>query len=319
MNQLFTKKHFALILFPVCYALFLRILFGLHIVDNLFSIMSISFLFVGPLVMGVLTTYFADKKDLANKTYIFLVPWIPLYIFFGMTILLKLEGWACWIMVLPVFMLASSIGGYLGAYIKNRKNNKLHLSLITILPLLISPLENQIESNPTQFKAYNTIEINASAENIWNEVTQVSLIDKSDNSGYLTRFLGFPRPLEAELNYNGVGAYRKAIFTNGLIFHETVIDYIPLKKMTFTIRANPHEIPSTTLDEHITVGGKYFDVLDGTYELEKLAENKYKLHLYSHFVMNTKFNFYAGLWAKWIMKDIQNNILRIEKKRAESK
>jgi len=42
-----------------------------------------------------------------------------------------------------------------------------------------------------------------------------------------------------------------------------------------------------------------------------------KISLYSHFKMNTTFNFYAGWWGKWIMKDIQNNILKIEKKRSE--
>ena len=66
--------------------------------------------------------------------------------------------------------------------------------------------------------------------------------------------------------------------------------------MVFSIRANTYDIPSTTLDEHILIGGKYFDVLDGTYELEKLDENRYRLHLYSKFKMNTTFNFYAG-WS----------------------
>lgn len=40
-------------------------------------------------------------------------------------------------------------------------------------------------------------------------------------------------------------------------------------------------------------------------------------HLYSYFKLNTTFNFYAGWWAKWIMKDIQYNILQVEKERAE--
>jgi uncharacterized ferritin-like protein (DUF455 family) len=87
--------------------------------------------------------------------------------------------------------------------------------------------------------------------------------------------------------------------------------------MHFTIRANPYNIPSTTMDEHIVVGGAYFDVLDGTYELEPLADNRYRLHLYSHFKLATSFNFYASWWAGWIMKDIQNNILQVIKRRAE--
>jgi hypothetical protein len=64
--------------------------------------------------------------------------------------------------------------------------------------------------------------------------------------------------------------------------------------------------------------GKFFDVLKGTYELEKLSDNHYRLHLYSNFVLKTHFNFYAGWWATWIMKDIQENILQVEKMRAES-
>ena len=61
--------------------------------------------------------------------------------------------------------------------------------------------------------------------------------------------------------------------------------------MVFTIKANPHEIPSTTLDEHILIGGDYFDVLNGTYELEELSKGIFRLHLYSHFKINTTFNF----------------------------
>ena len=87
--------------------------------------------------------------------------------------------------------------------------------------------------------------------------------------------------------------------------------------MVFSIRANPYDIPSTTMDEHIVVGGKYFDVLTGTYDLQKLTDTTYRLHLYSHFKLTTTFNFYASWWAGWIMKDIQKNILEVIKERSE--
>jgi len=87
--------------------------------------------------------------------------------------------------------------------------------------------------------------------------------------------------------------------------------------MTFNIKAYPYEIPSTTMDKHVVIGGQYFDVLNGTYELEQLDKNTFRLHLYSYFKLKTTFNFYASWWAKWIMKDIQYNILQIEKKRSE--
>lgn len=87
--------------------------------------------------------------------------------------------------------------------------------------------------------------------------------------------------------------------------------------MSFKIKANTYNIPSTTLDEHILIGGEYFDMLNGTYELKKISENEYDLFLYSNFSLNTTFNFYAGLWGEWIMEDIQNNILQVIKNRSE--
>jgi hypothetical protein len=149
-------------------------------------------------------------------------------------------------------------------------------------------------------------------------VTRVREIPAEQDKGWLTKALGFPRPVKAELNYLGVGAYREAVFTNGLVFHETVTHYRENEKMVFSIKADPYDIPSTTLDKHVVIGGEYFDVLNGTYELEKLGENYYRLHLYSHFKLATNFNFYASWWAKWIMKDIQQNILQVEKYRAEN-
>ena len=89
--------------------------------------------------------------------------------------------------------------------------------------------------------------------------------------------------------------------------------------MHFSITANPQDIPSTTMDKHVVIGGDYFDVLDGTYELQRLNDSVCRLHLYSHFTLRTTFNFYASWWAGWIMKDIQNNILQVIQTRSESK
>lgn len=305
-------------LLPLGYALGLRLFFGLETWESLYSVMTLTFLFLGPVIVGALTTYFSPLEKVKRFNYGFFAPWIPIFIFFLITLFLALEGWACWLMVLPFYLIAGSIGGLIGRYLKLRgAKNRLQISLLALSPLLLAPLEKSIKTIPGTYKAYTSIDIQASPEQIWPEVTRVRTIPADEDKGWLTRSLGFPRPVRAELNYNGVGAYRKAIFTNGLIFHETVLEYAEAKKMVFEIKANPYEIPSTTMDQHVVVGGDYFDVLTGTYELEKIAANTYRLHLYSHFQLNTTFNFYASWWARWIMQDIQNNILQVIKARAE--
>lgn len=91
-----------------------------------------------------------------------------------------------------------------------------------------------------------------------------------------------------------------------------------MKVLTFDIKADPKSIPPKALDEHVLVGGKYFDVLEGKYVIEKINDNKTLLHLTSQFRLSTRFNFYSGLWSKLIMKDIQENILNIIKSRSEA-
>jgi len=281
--------------------------------------MSVTFLFLLPSIVGALTVYFSSVEKARDITYRIFAAWIPIGVFFFITLIFAIEGWPCLVMILPIFLIAASLGGLLGGYLKVKKHdNNAYVSVLLLLPFFVAPMENYIGANTDSYKAYTYIDINAPAEKIWSNVTRVREIKEEQDKGWLTRLLFFPRPVKAELNYEGVGAYREAIFTNGLVFHETVTEYEPNKKMSFTIKALPHEIPLTTMDEHLVVGGKYFDVLNGTYELEKLNDKTYRLHLYSNFKLNTTFNFYASWWANNIMKDIQNNILQVEKYRSEN-
>lgn len=303
---------------PLLYAFGTLFLFNGTFTEVL-DVMSVSYLYFVPLAVGAITLLLSPKRRAKSWGYRILAPWGPIFVFFILTLLLAMEGWACWLMILPVFLIAASIGGILGGYLKSGdKDGRLQVSILALLPFALAPIEGLIETIPGTYSAYTYIDIEAPADKIWNEVTRVSAIEEGEVDYQIIKFLGFPQPVEAKLNYEGVGAYRAASFTGGLVFHETVKEYEHQRKMVFDIEANTHEIPSTTLDEHILIGGDYFDVLEGKYELEKLSDNKHRLHLTSTFKINTTFNFYAGWWGKWIMKDIQNGILKVEKRRAES-
>ncbi|WP_158993105.1 hypothetical protein [Mucilaginibacter sp. L196] len=298
-----------------------RIVFEISFFRSFTSSMSIGFLFGVPFIMGFITVFFAEKKELENVTISIFTPWISIFGLLVITLLFNTEGWACWMMALPVFLVSASFGGYFAHKYRewtNNRNNGIQLSLIVLLPFMIVPLENLAGSSSTTYKAYTEIEIHASKEQIWGNVTRVRAIKQKQDSAYFTRFLGFPRPIQAVLDTEAVGGKRKAIFDKGLIFDEQVTAYEPFKLMTFTIHADPYTIPSTTMDKHIVIGGEYFDVLNGTYILEPEGSGLYKLRLYSNFKLHTTFNFYAHIWAVWIMRDIQQNILKVIKDRSES-
>lgn len=307
------------ILVPVCVAIISHFIFSSGTMEGLWGLMTVGFLFGIPTGMGALTVFVSRKEDVLSKTYSVLMPWLTVTVFMIITLLFKTEGWGCWVMAMPLFLALSSIGGLIARHYKLKDKNKLQVSLVMVLlPFLIAPVEHLIGAIPGRYKADTHIDIHAPAEKIWENVTRVREIPASQDKGWLTKALDFPRPVKAELDYTGVGGVREAIFTGGLVFHETVTEYVAQQKMVFTIKANPYEIPSTTMEEHIVIGGEFFDVLNGTYELEQLGKDYYRVHLYSHFKLNTTFNFYASVWAGWIMKDIQGNILQVLKTRCEN-
>lgn len=310
----------AITLIPVCVALLYHLLFSYNALDDLYGVMTVSFLFGVPMGLGALTIFLSRVEHVKSRAYRIMMPWLVVVIFMIVTLFFKTEGWGCWVMALPLFMLMSSVGGMIAGHYHLKDKNKVQVSLVLLLlPFVVSPIEHLIGNIPGQYKADTQIDIHAPATKIWENVTRVREIPASQDKGWLTKAMDFPRPVRAELDYLGVGGVREAIFTGGLVFHETVTEYQEQQKMVFTIKANPYEIPSTTMDEHIVIGGEFFDVLNGTYELEQLGKDYYRVHLYSHFKLSTTFNFYAGLWAKWIMQDIQDNILQVLKTRCEKK
>ncbi|OKS87659.1 SRPBCC family protein [Mucilaginibacter polytrichastri] len=304
------------------FAIIMRWVFAIDSFSRFFSVMTVTFLVGLPFAVGYITVYLCNLDTVRYKSNAFFIPFIPIVTFFLLTLFLKIEGAACWIMILPVFLILAGLGGLTARYYKLKKEDRInntYVFIVALLPFLISPLEKMISVIPGKYRAYTEIEIHATKTQIWQNVTRVRAISTAQDSASFTRFLGFPRPIKAELDTAGVGGKREAIFDKGLVFHETVIAYQPLKSMTFTIKANPYEIPSATMDKHIVVGGDFFDVLTGTYELEQIDSHTCRLKLYSNFKLSTTFNFYASIWANWIMKDIQLNILKVIKARAEQK
>lgn len=329
------------ILLAVClasmYGLLMRVIFGYV---DWFSVMSLAFIFIVPLGIGALTVRFSDPGRISSRLYAFFMPWLSSLVLLAITIIVALEGTICWVMAYPVFAIVAGIGGLImrsfllrqqhslnknldertldgGEDFRNKGN--LQVSVLLLLPFFAAFAERAFDFSPQVFSAYNYIDIQAVDTVVWSQVTRVRDIAAVEDRSGINRLLGMPRPIRAELDTLAVGGRREAIFERGLVFHETVFEYEPLRRMAFTIEADPDEIPPTAMDEHIVVGGKYFDVLEGRYLLEPLDNGVCRLHLSSRFVVNTSFNFYSGWWARWIMSDIQQNILQVIRRRAEQR
>lgn len=106
-----------------------------------------------------------------------------------------------------------------------------------------------------------------------------------------------------------------AYYDKGLFFDETITEYEIEKRLVLDIKTDPKNIPPTVMDEHILIGGKHVDILQDIYTLEPLPNGNCLLKLSSRFFINTPFNWYAAVWAKYLMSDILNGELELIKGR----
>jgi hypothetical protein len=185
------------------------------------------------------------------------------------------------------------------------------------LPLLLSSFEPRFLLHQDMRNVESVIDIAAPPAAVWQNIERVPRIRAAELPSSWSHTIGFPDPVEATLSREGVGGVRHASFEGVVLFIETIDVWEPERRLGFSIRAQTEQIPKTTLDEHVTVGGKFFDVLYGEYRLEPLPNGQTRLHLLSRHRVSTDFNWYAHLWADGVMSDLQRRILVVVKNRSE--
>ena len=310
----------------VVYGLICRLLFHVkvvppmpHVPEGLWAIMSVSFIYLVPLALGFLVIWFGEtKKSWAARVF---QPWLAGLAFMAAAIVLHLEGFICVILWLPLVFFMSTLGGILAGILRDLRasdgSKRLCVAAIALLPFVAGPLESLRERETEIRTAHTSIEIAASPAQVWRQIRSVPRITEAEHGPSWSHRLGFPRPTEAVLEGTGVGSVRYARFEGNLLFVEKVTEWEENRRLSFSIKADTVNIPPATLDEHVTIGGPYFDVLHGTYWIEPLGPNRVRLHLSSDQRLATGFNVYAGWWTEWVMHDLQDYILRIIKARAE--
>jgi hypothetical protein len=282
------------------------------------EVMTLAFLVLGSIIIGFLTVRRIERRRPASIYTWILAPWLAVFCMMTVIALFAWEGAICVAMALPITLILSSLGGITAGVLGRRMAlTASRTACFAILPFLLAPAESMLPS-PIQTRTVSTeIRIHASAATIWQNIERVPAISPSELRPSWAHRIGFPRPVEATLSFEGVGGVRHASFEHGLLFIETVTVWEPEHRLAFTIRADSAHIPPTTLDEHVTIGGRYFDVLDGEYSLEPLPNGDTLLHLTSHQRLSTDFNGYAGLWSDAVMQNLQSSILQVVQHRCQ--
>jgi hypothetical protein len=311
----------------LAYGLFARFVFSGDApgdgVTGLFLTMSAAFVFLVPLAIGWMTVYFAPRERWRDRKVALGMPWLMTLASLVAVYVTGFEGMICIVMMLPIFLIMSYLGAAMGrrALETALRSGRLRagaLAAVLLLPYLVAPVESAVPLAYQERVVENRVRIRADAASVWANIVRVPPIAPEEYGTSFVHRIGFPRPVEATLSREGVGGVRHASFERGVVFIETVTHWEPERLLSFTIHADPSAIPPTALDPHVTVGGPYFDVLDGTYRIEPAGPGEVVLTLSSTHRLATHFNVYASFWSDLVMRQVQRNILEVVKRRAEA-
>jgi hypothetical protein len=322
-EKLLTQKQLILIgvVLGAAYGVFARFIFGFGLIGNFFEVMSSAFVIGVPIALGFITIWFGEYRK-SNFWIVWLfAPWLASIACLACALILAWEGIICIILLLPLILILSSIGGLIAGIclkiFKSKRDRNYCIAIVALIPFVASPIEQMRSAGLETRTVATQIQIHADAQTVWNQIRSVPLISEKEQHFSFSHMIGFPRPLEAKLVGEGVGAVRYATFEKGVLFVETINEWDEPHRLSFSIRADTKDIPPSTFDEHVRIGGKYFDVLTGTYWIEDIGNGNVILHLSSSQRLSTRFNFYSHFWTDYLMADLQNYILGIIKQRCE--
>lgn len=312
-------KYIGIIL-GVLYGLSLRLLWEVEALRDVGGLVTVSFMFFVPFVIGFIRIHFEYKvsPDLPVGRMI-TISWQPIFFFLLASVVTLLEGSICVAMALPAFMFFSSLGGITAGYINRYFSNKRNTTLMSVvlLPIFIAPIEVNLFDSTKTYTVENSITIYASPSMVWKQLGEVELIHADEFDVTLTSLIGVPRPIKASMSAKGVGAVRTSEWEKGVLFREVITSWEPNKRMTYSFDIDPEAIPDHALDKHVKLGGEYFSPLNGGYYLSEDHAGNTVLTLKTRLIDNTNFGVYSRVWGELIFRDFHNSLLKLMKSRAE--
>lgn len=97
----------------VMYGLAARIIFGVDGLHRVFAVMATSFIFAVPFALGFVVVWIAPEMQRRSWTYAVAGPWAAACLTLLTAFVIGYEGLICVALIVPTFLIMSSIGGLL--------------------------------------------------------------------------------------------------------------------------------------------------------------------------------------------------------------
>jgi len=282
-----------------------------------FSAMLGAFIYLAPAVCGAVTVYMAERIERRGWGYYIWAPWVSTALFVVGTLLVFIEGMICAVVIVPLFAVMGSVGGLaMGLVCRVTHWPKPALYSFAMLPLVLGAIEPQLP-NPDRFSTTSrTLFIAAPAERVWHELNNARDIQPAEVGDAWAYRIGVPMPLAGVTHETPEGRVRQVQWQKDVHFEELITEWQPQQHMKWHYRFAPDSFPAGALDDHVVIGGHYFDLRDSAFTLTP-RDGGTELRIDVSWRVSTRFNWYADRVAQFLLGDFSEHILRFYKVRSE--
>ena len=300
----------------IVYCLFL-ILFGEF--DQSSGVMLLSFLCGLPISLGSLTASVLKLYTKNSPSMIYVYCFLPIIATVILSAVFLGEGVICIIMALPIFIIGITIGAALGSsLVKYQKlRSKKYVSVIALAPLVLGFYEQNINPVHSLQTLEREVFIESPASSIWPIILSPSDIEEVELSDGFVYKIGAPYPVSAITEKPEVGGIRHSVWQKGVTFDEEITAIKEHEYIEWVYHFEDDSFPPGSLDDHIKIGGTYFDLLKTSYSLQPEKSGTI-LKLKIDYRVSTNFNWYANLWGDFIIGNTAETLLNFYKTRSEN-
>lgn len=280
------------------------------------KLVSGSFLLALPTLLGALLAYAANYQQPVAFGKVALATVVFMAVCIGISAVALREGVICIIMASPLLFGGMLIGAALMHSLCRWlwKPHKVVYSLALVPFLLIVAPEQRTDYIG---HAQSTVLINATPAQIWQQINHADAIKPHEVQDALAYQIGVPYPISGITKHTPEGLIRYSTWQKGIQFEEIIQDFQPNQYIRWTYRFRPDSVPKGALDDHVTIGGKHFDLLDTAYRLTPVNAHQTELAISVHYRVSTDLNWYSGTWADELIGDFAHVILDFYKVRSE--
>jgi hypothetical protein len=283
-----------------------------------YATMMASFILLTPLVVGAVTVYVAERLRRRSWTYYFFSAFMANVFCVVGALLVLWEGLICAILIVPLFALFGGLGGLLMGAICRRTNwPGSSLYSFAALPLLLGFLEAGMPLPDSVRSVERQVHIDAPPSVVWGYLQNTGPIAPVEvEQGWIYR-IGVPLPEIGVTEHTAGGSIRRIRMGKGIQFDQVVAEEQPARYIRWTYRFTPDSVPPRALDDHVAIGGAYFDMLDTSYSLEPSGAGT-TLRIRMNYRVSTQFNWYVVPIADALFGNFEETILGFYKTRSES-